>query len=618
MLPWLVLLAPLVAAGVILLVTRGSRALSAWISVGAVAVSFVASVALFLGPDLRSSVDWLRLDVLEGISLVVPFGVTVDALSKTMLLVVTGVGLLVHVYSLGYMHGDRGESRYFACLSLFMFSMLGIVLADNFVMMFIFWELVGASSYLLIGHWFERPSAAEASKKAFLMNRLGDFGFMIGILLIWGMFGTVVFADLPGGIERLVGGVDAMRLTDPVQAATLSKRLTSFLTLAVLGIFCGAVGKSAQMPLHTWLPDAMEGPTPVSALIHAATMVAAGVYMLVRVSFLLPFAPNAMTVIAWVGIITAFLAALMAVQQDDIKRVLAYSTLSQLGYMVSAVGLAASGAAMFHLFTHAFFKALLFLAAGSIIHGMHHEQDIWQMGGLKNKQVITFFTFLVGALALAGLPYLTSGFYSKDAILYAAAGKSLPIFVLGLITAFLTAFYMTRLFLAVFFGKPRSEKAKVAHESPLVMWLPLVILAVPSVIFGFPFITSAFHLEAGHHDAGAIPVPMLAALAFLLGVGNGVWIYARREHDPIRINLLARKFYFDEIYAGLVRVTQDLAARLAGFLDRYLIDGLLVRGASALTFGAGFVLRFFQVGSAQSYAMVFALGAVLLLWVALR
>ena len=618
MLPWLVLLAPLVAAGVIALVTRGSRALSAWISVGAVAVSFAASVGLFLGPDLRSSVDWLRLDVLDGISLVVPFGVTVDALSKTMLLVVTGVGFLVHVYSLGYMHGDRGEARYFACLSLFMFSMLGIVLADNFVMMFIFWELVGASSYLLIGHWFERPSAAEASKKAFLMNRLGDFGFMFGILLIWGMFGTVVFADLPGGVERMIGGVDAMRLTDPEQAARLGKSITAFLTLAVLGVFCGAVGKSAQMPLHTWLPDAMEGPTPVSALIHAATMVAAGVYMLVRVSFLLPFAPAAMTVIAWVGIVTAFMAALMAVQQDDIKRVLAYSTLSQLGYMVSAVGLAASGAAMFHLFTHAFFKALLFLAAGSVIHGMHHEQNIWQMGGLKNKQVITFFTFLVGALALAGLPYVTSGFFSKDAILYAAAGKSIPIFVLGLVTAFLTAFYMTRLFLAVFFGKPRSEKAKSAHESPMVMWLPLVILAVPSVIFGFPAIASFFRLDAGHHDAGAIPVPMLAALAFLLGVGNGLWIYARREHDPVRISVLARKFYFDEIYAGLVRVTQDLAARIAGFLDRYLIDGLLVRGASALTFGAGFVLRFFQVGSAQSYAVVFALGAVLLLWVALR
>ncbi len=361
-----------------------------------------------------------------------------------MLLLVTGVGALIHIYSLGYMRDDAGKSRYFAALSFFMFSMLGIVLANNFVMMFIFWELVGVSSYLLIGHWFERDRAAAAANKAFITNRIGDFGFMLGILMVWSATGSVVFAE----IARQLGKI------------TINP---GFLAAAALLVFCGAVGKSAQFPLHVWLPDAMEGPTPISALIHAATMVAAGVYMLVRVGFLIQASPQALTVVAWIGTITAVMAGLIATQQNDIKRILAYSTLSQLGYMIMAVGLASGEAAMFHLFTHAFFKALLFLGAGSIIIMLHHEQDIWQMGGLAGRLPITFVTFLIGTLALIGCPPF-SGFFSKDAILALAYEKNTPIFALALFTAFLTAFYMLRLVLVVFLGKPRSEHARTGRE----------------------------------------------------------------------------------------------------------------------------------------------------------
>src|SRR5436305_1951376 len=366
-----------------------------------------------------------------------------------MLVLVSCVGSLIHIYSLGYMRDDEGKSRYFAALSLFMFAMLGIVLSNNFVMLFIFWELVGFTSYVLIGHWFDRDAAADAAKKAFITTRLGDFGFMLGILMVWTATGSVVFAEI------------APRL------ATLTNH-PAFLTTTALLIFCGAVGKSAQFPLHVWLPDAMEGPTPISALIHAATMVAAGVYMLVRVGFIIQASQTALLVIAWIGTITAMVAALIATQQNDIKRILAYSTLSQLGYMVMAVGLASSEAAMFHLFTHAFFKALLFLGAGSIIVMLHHEQNIWRMGGLSRRLPITFLCFVVGALALMGCPPF-SGFFSKDAILALAYQRNTPIFVLGLFTAFLTAFYVIRLLFIVFFGQPRSESARDSRDSPVAM-----------------------------------------------------------------------------------------------------------------------------------------------------
>ena len=344
-------------------------------------------------------------------------------------------------------------------MSLFTFSMLGIVLANNFIEMFIFWELVGVSSYLLIGFWFEKPSAGDAAKKAFITNRLGDFGFLLGILMVWGLLGSLNFS----------------RSANP-HWSPIPPRSAPCATIAGLLIFCGAVGKSAQFPLHVWLPDAMEGPTPVSArLIHAATMVAAGVYMLCRILFL--FNADALHVIAYIGGFTALLAALIAVQQNDIKRIIAYSTLSQLGYMVMAVGLSGPTPAMFHLTTHAFFKALLFLSAGSVIIGMHHEQDIWQMGNLRKKMPITFWTFLIGALALSGVPPF-SGFYSKDSILaQALEQKNYLLFAVAVFVAGLTAFYTFRLFFVVFFGKEKSEAASHAHESPLVMTLPLVVLA---------------------------------------------------------------------------------------------------------------------------------------------
>src|SRR5213592_4975767 len=410
LLPWLALLLPLSSAGVITLFTRRWKTISSAISVAAVIGSFICSCAIFGKADI-SGPEFAWIDI-RGV-FTVPLAFVLDDLSRLMLLVVSGVGALIHVYSLGYMRDDEGKSRYFAALSLFMFAMLGIVLANNFVMLFIFWELVGFTSYVLVGHWFERDFAAEAAKKAFLTTRVGDFGFMIGILMVWMATGSVVFDDIISHLSKITSN-------------------PGYLTIASLLIFCGAVGKSAQFPLHVWLPDAMEGPTPVSALIHAATMVAAGVYLLVRVAFLIQASQTALLVIAWTGTITALLGAVMATQQSGIKRILAYSTISQLGYMVMAVGLASNEAAMFHLFTHAFFKALLFLAAGSVLVSLHHEQDIWKMGGLAPKLTITFATFAAGALALIGCPPF-SGFFSKDAILAVAYEHNLPIFAVALL-----------------------------------------------------------------------------------------------------------------------------------------------------------------------------------------
>ena len=406
------------------------------------------------------AVNWLSVGPLQ-----VDFGLHFDPLSLAMMLIVTGVASLIHIYSMGYMHDDPAYSRFFASLSLFTFSMLGIVLANNFLQLFIFWELVGVSSYLLIGFWYEKASAADAAKKAFITNRLGDFGFILGILIVWATLHSLNLGELQNTLKA-----------DPQALGALA-------TIGGLLIFCGAVGKSAQFPLHVWLPDAMEGPTPVSALIHAATMVAAGVYMLCRVLFLLN--PTTLQVIAYIGGFTALLAALIAVQQNDIKRILAYSTLSQLGYMVMAVGLGGPTPAMFHLTTHAFFKALLFLGAGSVILGVHHEQDIWKMGALRKKMPATFWTFLVGTLALAGLPPL-SGFYSKDSILSQAMVRhNYLLFGLGVFVAMLTSFYMFRLVFVVFYGSAKSDDAGHAHESPGVMVWPLRILAVLSLIGGF-------------------------------------------------------------------------------------------------------------------------------------
>jgi len=521
-LPWTILLAPLASAVVITLFTLRWKAASSLISVAAVLVSFTCSCLIFAQSSITAA-EFTWIDI--GGAFKVPLGFTLDQLSKTMLVLVTGVGATIHIYSLGYMRDDEGKARYFAALSLFMFAMLGIVLANNFVMLFIFWELVGFTSYVLIGHWFFRDAAADAGNKAFITTRIGDFGFMIGILMIWMATGSVVFTEITPRMQTL--------LSHP-----------TFVTIAALLIFCGAVGKSAQFPLHVWLPDAMEGPTPISALIHAATMVAAGVYMLVRVAFVIQASQTALLVVAWIGTITAAMAALIATQQNDIKRILAYSTLSQLGYMVMAVGLASNDAAMFHLFTHAFFKALLFLAAGSIIVMLHHVQNIWKMGGLSRKLPVTFVTFTVGALALIGCPPF-SGFFSKDAILALAYERNMTIFILGLFTAFLTAFYVVRLLIIVFFGETRSEAAHQSKESPIVMTGPLIVLAILAALGGFGFFARNF-LPLPTEKETAFLVPVLAFVALIVGSGLAIALYRNRVSEPIDVEVLRDKFYFDE------------------------------------------------------------------------
>jgi NADH-quinone oxidoreductase subunit L len=591
-LPWITLLAPLVSAGVITLFTLRWKAVSSFISIAAVLVSFTCSCLIFTHSGIVAA-EFAWIDI--GGALKVPLGFTLDQLSKTMLILVSGVGATIHIYSLGYMRDDEGKSRYFAALSLFMFAMLGIVLANNFVMLFIFWELVGFTSYVLIGHWFYRDAAADAANKAFITTRIGDFGFMIGILMVWMATGSIVFSEIAPRMPALA--------SHPV-----------FVTIAAVLIFCGAVGKSAQFPLHVWLPDAMEGPTPISALIHAATMVAAGIYMLVRVAFVIQASQTSLLVIAWIGTITAAMAALIATQQNDIKRILAYSTLSQLGYMMMAVGLASNDAAMFHLFTHAFFKALLFLGAGSIIVMLHHEQNIWKMGGLSRRLPVTFVTFTVGALALIGCPPF-SGFFSKDAILALAYERNLPIFIVGLFTAFLTAFYVVRLLVIVFFGDTRSEVARQSKESPLVMTGPLIVLAILAALGGFGFFARNF-LTLPIEKTSALFVPALAFGALIVGSGLAIAIYRNRTDEPINVEVLRHKFYFDEFYAWLINWTQELLARVSAFFDRWIIDTAAVDGSSRGTLGIGALLRLIQVGNLQAYVFLFGLGVVVVIYFA--
>jgi NADH-quinone oxidoreductase subunit L len=590
--PWIILVAPLVSATVITLFTLRWKTLSSSISIAAVLVSFICSCLIFAHSTIAAAeFTWI------GISAVfqVPFGLTLDRLSRTMAVLVSGIGAVIHIYSLGYMRDDEGKSRYFAALSLFMFAMLGIVFANNFVMLFIFWELVGFTSYVLIGHWFYRDAAADAANKAFITTRIGDFGFMIGILMVWTATGSVVFTEIAPRMSTLAG--------HPL-----------FLTIAALLIFCGAVGKSAQFPLHVWLPDAMEGPTPISALIHAATMVAAGVYMLVRVAFIVQASQTALLIIAWIGTITAVMAALIATQQNDIKRILAYSTLSQLGYMMMAVGLASNDAAMFHLFTHAFFKALLFLAAGSVIVMLHHEQNIWNMGGLFRKLPITFTSFAVGALALIGCPPF-SGFFSKDAILALAYERNAPIFAVALFTAFLTAFYVIRLLVIVFFGTPRSDIARNSSESPPVMTVPLIVLALLATLGGFAFFARNF-LTLPVEKEVAIIVPALAIVALIVGSALAIAVYRNRTNDPVDVELLRHKFYFDEIYSWLIYWTQELLARVSAFVDRWIIDAGAVGGSSRGTWGIGALLRLVQVGNLQAYVFLFGVGIIAIIYFA--
>ncbi len=616
--PWLILFLPLAAAVIITLFTQRDRKVSATLSVSAVVVGFILSVIFVKTQGWQPAVPEVTTNWLSVGGLQVDFGLHFDPLSLAMMLIVTGVASLIHIYSMGYMADDPSYSRFFASLSLFTFSMLGIVLANNFLQLFLFWELVGVCSYLLVGFWYEKASAADAAKKAFLTNRLGDFGFILGIMMVWFAFHTLNLAELNSTVKGNPGAVAAIA------------------TIGGLLIFCGAVGKSAQFPLHVWLPDAMEGPTPVSALIHAATMVAAGVYMLCRVLFLLN-APT-LQVIGYVGGFTALLAAVIAVQQNDIKRILAYSTLSQLGYMVMAVGLNGPAQAMYHLTTHAFFKALLFMGAGSVIIGLHHEQDIWNMGALRKKMPVTFWTFLAGTLALAGMwPF--SGFFSKDGIIGTAFQQhNWLLFLDGVFVAFLTSFYMFRLVFVVFFGSTKSDAAGHAHESPGVMIWPLRILAICSIFAGgfvgveyiylkqFPADAGEQVLDFAHRILGPFLEAPIAALCGLGALAIGFFaafaLYAKAEKDPLpeKLGALSRamrnRFYFDEIYEATFIRLHDTLAAIAGAMD-WIIENVFigfVRGGTDIT---GRMLRNLQTGNLQTYAFLFALGVAFVLFLVL-
>ncbi len=607
----MVLLLPLASALLIMLLHGFLKATAHIISTGVAVVMFGISLLLLGAPDHDNIVlyPFLKVgDFSANIALII------DSQSKGMLFIVTFIGMLVHIYSTSYMKDDGAKARFFGALSLFMFSMNGIVLANNLVMMFLFWELVGVSSYLLIGHWYSKPEAADAAKKAFLTNRVGDFGFMIGILILFGVtassstYGVLAFPELENSLHASGSLLKNFIENQP-----------ELFTVACIGLFLGAVGKSAQAPLHVWLPDAMEGPTPVSALIHAATMVAAGVYMLVRVHFLIAASDMAGDIIAWTGGLTALMAALMATQQNDIKKILAYSTLSQLGYMVMAVGLSAPSEGMFHLYTHAFFKALLFLGAGAVIHACHHEQDIWKMGGLRTKMPVTFYTFVIGTAALMGVPYITSGFWSKEGILIAAyphdGHGSWALLLMGVFTAFLTAFYMTRLVVVVFFGKCRTKHADHAHESPLLMIIPLAILAVPSIVSAFGWFAGPLHamVPEAHHNNIVLGLSIVVLIAgYLLGVST----YRNRDKDPVNIKLFANKFYFDEFYAGLVKYAQDRFAWIVNALEKIFVDGLTVRVPAALAGVFGGWARRIQTGGLQAYTFILGLGIIIAVYLA--
>ena len=600
-----ILLEPLWAAALIALFLRRRGNWAAALSTLAAALVCYRAISLALsGFRFEGGTEWLRLG-----DFAISIGVKYDDLAALMLVIVGIVGLCVHVFSLGYMQDDKAKARYFGGLSIFMFSMIGIVLADNLFMIFIFWELVGFSSYVLINHWHEKTSASDAAKKAFITNRVGDFGFLIGIIWCYWANHTVNLTELSQGHV--------------------------FSTGIPLLLFCGAVGKSAQLPLQVWLPDAMEGPTPVSALIHAATMVAAGIYMLCRIHVLM--VPDALTVIMWTGAATALYAACCAIVQIDIKKVLAYSTLSQLGYMVAAFGLgslateengakvviaAGVGAAMFHLTTHAFFKALLFLGSGSVIHGCHHEQNIFKMGGLRTRMPLTFWTFTIGVAAIIGLPGL-AGFFSKDAILYLAFANNKAVFAVLAFTAVLTALYMTRVWKITFLGAPRSDAAAHAHEGGLTLTLPLVVLAVLAVIGGYVGIypkvfTGVFELIPEAHGADHTTILITSLVVLLLGAGTALMFYrsaavdALEERSPGLFRLLASKLWFDEIYQWYIDKVQQRFALLLNFLEQIFLAGFIVRGGAGLVGLFGLGARALHVGKLNVYLYWFLAGVVVL------
>ena len=647
---WLIPALPGLAAGLSALAKQRNRRSAASLAVCSMALSFLLSVCAFANvlrssgqgetvqvfnfPWLQYGSEWLKL------------GWMLDPLTAVMLVMVSFVGLLIFIYSTGYMSHDENFTRFFCFLSLFAAAMLGVVIANSLLLLFMCWELVGLTSYLLIGFWYQKPAAAAAAKKAFITTRIGDLAFLIGIVWLYSQAGTLLFYDHGAGClehSALVGLV----------AQTTGIGMAASTGIALL-IFAGAVGKSGQVPLHVWLPDAMEGPTPVSALIHAATMVAAGVFLVARVYPLMsihgninvaPSSTTALQVVTWIGAITAVFAALIAVAQDDIKRILAYSTISQLGYMMMGLGAGGMAVGMFHLITHAFFKALLFLGAGSVIHGCHEEQDIRRMGGLKRFMPITFYTYAAGMLALCGFPLFFSGFWSKDAILHAAQTWNISHvpFYLGAFGALLTAFYMTRQVYYVFFGKSRlaesthpshishtaaSESQRHAalaspHEGPAEMTIPLVILAAFAILLGvigtpaWPWFDSFLDGQptvlngAGFLEKGIIPIMLTSSIIVLVGLGLGWWFYGRKpitsaeapdaleRLQPKLFSLVRHKFYVDEFYEATFIRWNTWLSRISDWFDRWIWHGA-VRTVSYFVLGLSWVAR-----SADSYVVNF-------------
>lgn len=603
---WLVPLFPLAGAVLNGLKRPGER-MAGWVACGTAGASFMAAVVLasgvFGGAKLQSRpYEWFSF---AGASF--DFGLNLDPLSAVMVLVVTGVGFLIHVYSIGYMRGDPGVARYFAYLNLFMFAMTLLVLADNLVLMFVGWEGVGLCSYLLIGFWYRDTVRADAGKKAFIVNRVGDVGFLLGMFTLFSLYRTLTFEEM----------------------AAVPQAPGSLLTLGCLLLFVGATGKSAQIPLYVWLPDAMAGPTPVSALIHAATMVTAGVYMIARLHFVFVLSPLVLGIVAGVGALTALFAGILATAENNIKKVLAYSTISQLAFMFCGVAASDFRAGIFHLMTHAFFKALLFLGAGAVIHALHNEEDMRKMGGIRSKMPLAWACFLVGALAISGVPPL-SGFWSKEAILAACFGKGTGFWVgIGavlVLAAGITAFYMFRLFVLTFYGSYRGDPKTLdqAHAPPKSMAVPLWILIGLSIAGGGLPIGPLLEREFGNPPAHAgWPVLLASIAAAASGIGAGLLLYGpwahrrekwAREKGRWAVTLAANKFYVDEIYNFLFVLPAQLTAFLLWLtIDRFVVDRILVHGwAWAATAGGG-RLRNAQSGTVNASLAVFALGALLLL-----
>ncbi len=604
-----------------------------------VGISFLIALGAFfetlgLPIDQRQKIvtlfSWLTVGNLN-----VSFAYQVDQLSLVMALIVTGVGFIIHVYSIGYMHGDKGFWRFFAYMNLFIFAMMNLILADNFVLLFLGWEGVGLCSYLLIGFWydrkFEKSTVADASKKAFIVNRIGDFGFLLGMFLIYMTFGSLNFNQVFS------------------RAVSFNVPEVTFSFIAIF-LFIGATGKSAQIPLYIWLPDAMAGPTPVSALIHAATMVTAGVYMVARTSIIYASAPSILLVVAIIGTLTAFFAATIGIVQNDIKKVLAYSTVSQLGYMFLAMGMGAFSAGIFHVMTHAFFKALLFLGAGSVIHAMHEEQDIQKFGGLKKYMPRTYLTFLIAALAISGIPPL-SGFFSKDEILwYSYANGNIIFWIIGVGTALMTAFYMFRLYILTFEGKERFGSDKHPHESPSVMTVPLMVLALLSIIGGFIGIPEIFSGEHGnkfhnwlapvfkdadrklatfnmHTHFEEILLMVISVILVLAAIWFARYIYLKKPSIAVQTsqrfkgiyNLLWNKYFVDEAYDTVIvnPILNTSRSFLWKIADNKIIDGT-VNGVAKIIDIISINIRKLQTGVAQFYALVMVLGIVAaLFWIIL-